>query len=53
MLKEFSCMHKFHGGCVEKWMDINESCHVCRHKILVDDSDKKIRDAIGGRIREI
>ncbi|CAH1431632.1 unnamed protein product [Lactuca virosa] len=53
VVKEMPCKHKFHGGCVEKWLKIHGSCPVCRHKMPVDDSDKKIGDESGGRRREI
>lgn len=39
LAKEMPCKHKFHGGCVEKWLKINGSCPVCRYKMPVDDDN--------------
>ncbi|KAL4574230.1 hypothetical protein LXL04_021056 [Taraxacum kok-saghyz] len=53
VVKEMPCKHKFHGGCVEKWLKIHGSCPVCRHQMPVDCSDKKTGDeGVRGR-REI
>ncbi|KAI3733645.1 hypothetical protein L6452_13093 [Arctium lappa] len=42
--KEMPCKHKFHGGCVEKWLKIHGSCPVCRHNMPVEDLDKENGD---------
>ncbi|KAL8256434.1 hypothetical protein R6Q59_031501 [Mikania micrantha] len=46
VVKEMSCKHKFHGGCVDRWQLIYGSCSVCRHKMPADDLGKKIGDEI-------
>ncbi|KAL8224479.1 hypothetical protein R6Q57_019954 [Mikania cordata] len=52
-VKEMPCKHKFHGGCVDRWLQIHGSCPVCRHKMPADDLGKKIGDESRRRRREI
>jgi hypothetical protein len=44
--KEMPCKHKFHEGCIKKWLGIHGSCPVCRYNMPVEDSlnEKKIDD---------
>lgn len=37
LAKEMPCKHKFHGGCVERWLKIHGSCPVCRYTMPVDE----------------
>ncbi|KAK1376469.1 R-mandelonitrile lyase-like [Heracleum sosnowskyi] len=57
LAKEMPCKHKFHGGCVEKWLKINESCPVCRYKMPVDDENefsfKNLFESEEGRGRQL
>lgn len=46
--KEMPCKHRFHGGCIEKWLGIHGSCPVCRYEMPVEDKDK-MRDGEGNR----
>lgn len=39
VVKEMPCKHRFHGGCIEKWLGIHGSCPVCRFKMPVDHED--------------
>ncbi|KAL1194527.1 E3 ubiquitin-protein ligase MPSR1 [Cardamine amara subsp. amara] len=50
IVKEMPCKHRFHGGCIDKWLGFHGSCPVCRYKMPVDEdeSDKKRNE--GGEI---
>ncbi|GMJ04692.1 Misfolded Protein Sensing RING E3 ligase 1 [Hibiscus trionum] len=37
--KEMPCKHKFHDGCIEKWLAIHGTCPVCRYKMPVDEEE--------------
>ncbi|CAL1390211.1 unnamed protein product [Linum trigynum] len=39
VVKEMPCKHRFHGGCVEKWLGIHGSCPVCRHQMPAEEKD--------------
>ncbi|KAK8547004.1 hypothetical protein V6N13_099749 [Hibiscus sabdariffa] len=39
VVKEMPCKHKFHDGCIEKWLVIHGTCPVCRHKMPVDEEE--------------
>ena len=28
------CMHKFHAGCVDRWLEQNRACPVCKHDVM-------------------
>ncbi|XP_044959753.1 E3 ubiquitin-protein ligase EL5-like [Hordeum vulgare subsp. vulgare] len=32
--KETPCGHRFHGRCVERWLQEKESCPMCRREVL-------------------
>lgn len=38
-VKEMPCKHRFHGGCIEKWLGFHGSCPVCRYEMPVDGDD--------------
>uniref|UniRef100_A0A0E0D1E3 RING-type domain-containing protein n=1 Tax=Oryza meridionalis TaxID=40149 RepID=A0A0E0D1E3_9ORYZ len=31
--KEMPCGHRFHGGCLEKWLRVHGTCPMCRHQM--------------------
>ncbi|KAL7140980.1 hypothetical protein ABFS83_08G023900 [Erythranthe nasuta] len=41
VVKEMPCRHKFHSGCIDKWLGIHGSCPVCRFSMPVDEEEKK------------
>ncbi|CAL2028282.1 unnamed protein product [Caenorhabditis brenneri] len=32
-VRKLRCNHMFHPGCIEKWLDINKKCPMCRKEI--------------------
>ncbi|KAG8384691.1 hypothetical protein BUALT_Bualt04G0144300 [Buddleja alternifolia] len=40
--KEMPCRHKFHSGCIDRWLGIHGSCPVCRYSMPAE--DKKVDD---------
>lgn len=52
-VREMPCGHKYHGGCIEKWLGVHGTCPVCRYKMPVDEDDesKKSSDVEEGEGR--
>ncbi|XP_056165094.1 E3 ubiquitin-protein ligase MPSR1-like [Syzygium oleosum] len=36
--REMPCGHRFHGGCIERWLGIHGTCPVCRYQMPVDEA---------------
>ncbi|XP_073286861.1 E3 ubiquitin-protein ligase MPSR1-like [Primulina huaijiensis] len=49
-VKEMPCKHKFHPGCIEKWLGIHGSCPVCRFSMPVEEA-KEGEDGRGDGLR--
>lgn len=52
--KKMPCKHRFHEGCIVKWLKIHGSCPVCRYEMPMDETDdEKKNGGDGERRREI
>ncbi|KAH6806998.1 hypothetical protein C2S51_028106 [Perilla frutescens var. frutescens] len=54
--KRMPCKHRFHGECIEKWLNIHGTCPVCRYEMPADETDDNESKARSGgerRRREI
>lgn len=38
--REMPCKHRFHSGCIEKWLGIHGSCPICRFLMPVEEENK-------------
>ncbi|CAL9181351.1 unnamed protein product [Musa hybrid cultivar] len=53
-VREMPCRHRFHGGCIEKWLGMHGSCPVCRYQMPAEEGEPKtIGDAGRERTREL
>uniref|UniRef100_A0A803MNE4 RING-type E3 ubiquitin transferase n=1 Tax=Chenopodium quinoa TaxID=63459 RepID=A0A803MNE4_CHEQI len=39
LVKEMPCKHRFHGGCIDKWLNLHGSCPVCRFNLPIEEED--------------
>ncbi|KAG2257444.1 hypothetical protein Bca4012_094626 [Brassica carinata] len=49
-VKEMPCKHRFHGGCIEKWLGLHGSCPVCRYEMPVEGDEVERKRSDGGEI---
>ncbi|KAF3322969.1 E3 ubiquitin-protein ligase RING1-like protein [Carex littledalei] len=43
VVKETSCGHKYHGKCIDKWLDIHGSCPLCRYN-MTQENEEEVSD---------
>ena len=41
------CGHFFHGGCLKKWLYVQDHCPMCSSKVIEDQDDQATTGAAG------
>jgi E3 ubiquitin-protein ligase RNF38/44 len=34
--KKLSCIHEYHDGCIDPWLEKDKSCPVCKQEVTLD-----------------
>ncbi|XP_072953056.1 E3 ubiquitin-protein ligase MPSR1-like [Typha angustifolia] len=50
VVKEMPCKHRFHAGCIGRWLGLHGSCPVCRFHMPAEEEEEGKKD--GGRREE-
>lgn len=49
-VKEMPCRHRFHSGCIDKWLGIHGSCPICRFSMPAEERKESGDESGGWRI---
>ena len=47
------CKHIFHGGCLKKWLFVQDHCPMCAAKISEQELSKETQEQPAGHIEDV